>query len=49
VFEDGDPELISHIGSGSLLIILVDCVVRLLGKYARLHYTLLHHAEKIAA
>jgi uncharacterized membrane protein len=33
------------VGGGALLIILVDCVVRLLGKYARLHYTLLHHAD----
>jgi hypothetical protein len=32
-----------RVGGGALLIILVDCVVRLLGKYARLHYTLLHH------
>jgi len=32
-------------GGGALLTILVDCVVRLLGKYARLHYTLLQHAD----
>lgn len=32
------------VGGTALLIILVDWVVRLLGKYARLHYTLLHHA-----
>jgi uncharacterized membrane protein len=33
------------VGVGALLIILVDCVVRLLGRYARLHYTLLHQAD----
>jgi uncharacterized membrane protein len=33
------------VGGTALLIILVDWVVRLLGKYARLHYTLLHHAN----
>jgi hypothetical protein len=33
------------VGGGALLVILVDCVVRLLGKYARLHYTLLRHAD----
>ena len=32
------------VGGGALLIIVVDCVVRLLGRYARLHYTLLHQA-----
>jgi hypothetical protein len=33
------------VGGGALLVILVDCVVRLLGKYARLHYTLLRDAD----
>jgi uncharacterized membrane protein len=33
------------VGGGALLILLVDCVVRLLGRYARLHSTLLHHAN----
>ncbi len=33
------------IGGGALLIILVEWVVRLLSKYARLHYTLLQHAD----
>jgi hypothetical protein len=33
------------VGGGALLTILVDWVVRLLGKYARLHYTLLQHAD----
>jgi uncharacterized membrane protein len=33
------------VGGGALLVLLVDCVVRLLGKYARLHYTLLHHVD----
>jgi uncharacterized membrane protein len=33
------------VGGAALLVILVDCVVRLLGKYARLHYTLLRHAD----
>jgi uncharacterized membrane protein len=33
------------IGGGALLIILVEWVVRLLSKYARLHYTLLQRAD----
>jgi len=33
------------VGGGALLIILIDCIVRLLGKYARLHYTMLHPAD----
>lgn len=35
------------IGGGALLVILVDWVVRLLSKYARLHYTLLRHADPL--
>ena len=33
------------VGGGTLLIILVEWVVRLLSKYARLHYTLLQRAD----
>lgn len=33
------------IGGGALLLMMVDYVVRLLGKYARLHYTLLNRAD----
>jgi uncharacterized membrane protein len=33
------------VGGGALLIMLVDWVVRMLSKYARLHYTLLHLAD----
>jgi uncharacterized membrane protein len=33
------------VGGGALLIILVEWVVRLLSKYARLHYTLLQRAD----
>jgi uncharacterized membrane protein len=33
------------VGGGALLIILIDCIVRLLGKYARLHYTMLNPAD----
>jgi uncharacterized membrane protein len=33
------------IGGGALLLMMIDYVVRLLGKYARLHYALLNHAE----
>lgn len=36
------------VGGGALLLILGDCVVRLLGKYARLHYTLLHQVDRQA-
>jgi uncharacterized membrane protein len=32
------------IGGGALLLMMVDYVVRLLGRYARLHYTLLDRA-----
>jgi uncharacterized membrane protein len=33
------------IGGGALLLLMIDYVVRLLGKFARLHYTLLNHAD----
>jgi uncharacterized membrane protein len=33
------------IGGGALLLMMVDYVVRLLGTYARLHYTLLNRAD----
>ena len=33
------------IGGGALLLMMVDHVVRLLGRYARLHYTLLNKAS----
>jgi uncharacterized membrane protein len=33
------------IGGGALLLMMVDYVIRLLGKYARLHYTLLNRAD----
>jgi uncharacterized membrane protein len=33
------------IGGGALLLMMIDYVVRLLGKYARLHYALLNRAE----
>lgn len=33
------------VGGGALLILLVEWVVRLLSKYARLHYTLLQRAD----
>jgi uncharacterized membrane protein len=36
------------IGGGALLLMMVDCVVRLLGRYARLHYTLLDRAAPAA-
>ena len=32
------------VGGGALLIILIDGIIRLLSKYARLHYTVLHPA-----
>lgn len=33
------------VGGGALLLLMIDYVVRLLGKYARLHYALLNSAE----
>lgn len=33
------------IGGGALLLMMIDYVVRLLGKFARLHYTLLNQAD----
>ena len=33
------------IGGSALLMLLIDHVVRLLGKFARLHYALLNKAE----
>ena len=33
------------IGGGALLLMMVDYVVRLLGRYARLHYALLNRAD----
>ena len=33
------------IGGGALLLLMIDYVVRLLGKFARLHYALLNKAE----
>jgi uncharacterized membrane protein len=33
------------IGGGALLLMMIDYVVRLLGKFARLHYTLLNSAD----
>jgi uncharacterized membrane protein len=33
------------IGGGALLLMMIDYVVRLLGRYARLHYALLNRAE----
>jgi uncharacterized membrane protein len=33
------------VGGGALLLMMIDYVVRLLGKYARLHYALLNRAE----
>jgi len=33
------------VGGGALLLLMIDYVVRLLGKYARLHYALLNRAE----
>ena len=33
------------IGGGALLLLALDHVVRLLGRYARLHYTLLNKAD----
>ena len=36
------------VGGGALLLLIVDYVVRALGKFARLHYTLLNRAEQAA-
>jgi hypothetical protein len=33
------------IGGGALLLLMIDYVVRLLGKFARLHYELLNKAD----
>jgi uncharacterized membrane protein len=33
------------IGGGALLLLMIDYVVRLLGKFARLHYELLNRAD----
>jgi hypothetical protein len=33
------------IGGGALLLMMIDYVVRLLGKFARLHYALLNRAD----
>ena len=33
------------VGGGALLLLMIDYAVRLLGKFARLHYTLLNKAE----
>lgn len=33
------------VGGGALLLLMIDYVVRLLGKFARLHYTLLNQAD----
>jgi hypothetical protein len=37
------------IGGGALLLMMIDYVVRLLGKFARLHYELLNRADSSAA
>ena len=36
------------IGGGALLLLLLDFVVRALGKFARMHYTLLHRVGPVA-
>jgi uncharacterized membrane protein len=36
------------VGGGALLLLIVDYVVRALGKFARLHYTLLNKADQTA-
>lgn len=36
------------IGGSALLMLMIDYVVRLLGRFARLHYTLLHKADLAA-
>lgn len=36
------------VGGGALLLLLIDYLVRLLGRYARLHYTLLQQANQAA-
>ena len=33
------------VGGGALLLMMIDYVVRLLGRFARLHYTLLNKAD----
>ena len=37
------------IGGGALLLMMIDYVVRLLGKFARLHYELLNKTDSSAA
>src|SRR4029079_12295725 len=37
------------VGGGALLLMMIDYVVRLLGKFARLHYELLNQADSSAA
>jgi len=37
------------VGGGALLLLMIDYVVRLLGKFARLHYELLNKADSSAA
>jgi uncharacterized membrane protein len=37
------------VGGGALLVLMVDYVVRLLGRFARLHYTLLNQASHAAS
>jgi hypothetical protein len=34
------------VGGGALLLLLIDYLVRLLGRFARLHYTLLQRANE---
>jgi uncharacterized membrane protein len=36
------------VGGGALLLLLIDYLVRVLGRYARLHYTLLQKADQAA-
>ena len=36
------------VGGGALLLLLLDGAIRLLGKFARLHYTLLNKADLVA-
>jgi uncharacterized membrane protein len=37
------------VGGGALLLLMIDYVVRLLGRFARLHYTLLNEARHAAS
>ena len=37
------------VGGGALLLMMIDYVVRLLGKFARLHYALLNRADEEGA